>query len=995
MDPRLLELAIQAMTPAAFEDLVFALVRAEEQTARQLNPPDAGRDTIVPATDEQRERAWQAKHHVSGIAWGKCEESLKRALEERDPETVTFVFPVNMTEGKEEGLGDLRRRYPEVDLPEPWTLGTLREKLADASDIRRHHIDRVIGVDQEYALKMLSRGAALRERWEEQTAAALLGPLAALGLDDDAAAANDALEREDWLEASQRFEAMAAATADRMPAVADAMLLNAARTAAEGEDRPRSGDLYLQASRNAAARGDAVAEYAAFRASWNLPEEERWRSAAATARAAWLEQPEESVPILRDAFDHALEGGDPEQILEWATAACDALAAEDAWRSVLEIAEAATTVLDPVLDDGERLDLELDLITARSELGETVEPSWKELALSPIGANDSAAGRIHARWGMACARRGEVEEASRHFREAVARWRLAGDSEEEIAEMLLAEDVLAQLLGGKTLDQAGRIAIAELRGRRMTPTVLADRKETEGLRAWLAERGWDARRSLSTSWAIHRRAGHLAGCLRLAETLLHLFERAEEREQALAWAIRCGKQNIAKEIAQKLEWEAVLRRVQVEGAPWERGASFEAIATKGATASDTEIESLLPNVLEAAQDHESNEHWTLQPGPAARRALATLLCGIGHEHFEQALAEVVFEIKHTPFPPAVCINGLLLACELSLCQETKLIAEVYSSTGRAHLPGFSAAVKLVRNSPEAAEVAAERAGESSLDALILCAWADLPEERPELAERAAEVVSQSLEGAQDPNERLLANDRGCLARWSSSEDQLAVANDLLNSLVSPSEFGTHRYEAAIGLATLAERMPPEAAAATLDLMLESMEAVGTPSAIEGTQSHPNALFARVKLRAPAESEQVEAAALRAAVELAVRAGREEDTRELVAAGLADSRPAVRSAAARCSVDRPDIAQLDVRELAGDDDPTIRAIGLTALAKRHELTPEDQPLLSACTEDQPLALRTTALHIAQKEPNSYATALEILSSDPHVFIRRGAQLAAAA
>src|ERR1700742_2344647 len=127
MNRRLVELVILEMDSQAFEDLIFSLVHAEEPTARQLKPPDAGRDTIVGADENHGELVWQVKHHTSGINWSKCEKSLKDSIEKRNPEVVTFVFPVNMTEGKEAGLTDLRERYPRVRLPEPWTIGVLLE----------------------------------------------------------------------------------------------------------------------------------------------------------------------------------------------------------------------------------------------------------------------------------------------------------------------------------------------------------------------------------------------------------------------------------------------------------------------------------------------------------------------------------------------------------------------------------------------------------------------------------------------------------------------------------------------------------------------------------------------------------------------------------------------------------------------------------------------------------------------------------------------------
>ena len=135
------------MSPAAFEDLVFALVRDRHDNARQMKAPDAGRDTVVPADASHGEWAWQAKHHTSGIDWNDCHKSIATAYTLRRPERLTFVFPVNMTAGKEQGLRRLRDEYGPLglELAEPWTLGTLREMLLARPGLRKIHIDPIVG----------------------------------------------------------------------------------------------------------------------------------------------------------------------------------------------------------------------------------------------------------------------------------------------------------------------------------------------------------------------------------------------------------------------------------------------------------------------------------------------------------------------------------------------------------------------------------------------------------------------------------------------------------------------------------------------------------------------------------------------------------------------------------------------------------------------------------------------------------------------------------
>lgn len=972
-------MAIGAMSPGDFEDLVFALVRCEHDRARQLGPPDAGRDTIVPL-DDGTELTWQAKHHTAGIDWGKCEESLQTALRERQPREITFVFPVKMTATKESGLAELRERYRQVRICEPWTLPDLRAKLAEADDVRRELIDRAIGVDELHVRELLERAAARDEVSTEQTAAAMGGPVTVLGHGQALADAEARTQAGDLPGASQGFETLAAAIGDRMPRVANAMLLQAARLASEGNEPERAGSLYLRASKDAAQRRDDVAEFAAFRASWLLAEEDRWRSLAAMARASWPERPEESVPVLRAAFERVVRIEVRDDVLEWAVALCEALAAEDDWPGVLDVAERACALLSPVVAVDGRLELELERLTAHSETGLDVDAHWRALLLAPVGRSAQAGPLIRARWAMVLARRGRGDLAAEQFSAAAERWRTAGDAEDEVAEAILSEDVVAQALGpGRRLDQAGRIAVAELRGRATTPASTADRLVTQGLRAWLAGRGWEARGRLVSAWVVHRRAGHLAGTLRVAETLHDLFKAGEEWHDALPWAIRSGLQLATETAATKVGWQRTASLLRPHAPQWERGAMWESIAATGDEASDEEIATLTPELLEAASDHATTEHAAVGAASAARRALATVLCRVAPAHLDQALHEVVYETTHTPFPPRRTIQGMILATDAGVCDASELIAEVFGFTDRAHLAAFGLATELVAAS-EAARAKAVELATSQFPALLLCAWADLPDDHPAVAARAADVVERSLEGKL-ADEILRSDDRGRLARWASLNAQRAVAHDLLEALLSPSETGAHRHEAGTGLAVLAARLTSEAASELLDRLIAHQEAIKTASAQEAMSSNPNPLFARVKMRAPAALDQIRAVAVGALAALADRAGRNQERRDAITSALADNDAAVRAEAVRLAAD---MHEIDVQPYADDPDPLVCSQALIALAGRRAT---DEPtLLKAAVPDAPLALRSTVLRIAREQPTRYPRLVDALCADSHVYVR---------
>jgi len=988
--PRLMDIALQLMDPQSFEDVVYALVRAEEPTAIQLKPPDAGRDTIVPAQGSRGERVWQAKRHTKRIAWSKCEQSLETALAKREPEEVTFVFPINMGEGDECRLKALREKYQGVLILDPWTAGTLREKLNEHPDIRRDHIERPLGIERAFELAALERLAGLKEGWDMQTTAAIDGPIAVLGLDDALTQAEVAVECGDFGNASEQFERMADTALDPMPAVADALRLRAARYAGEARQRARSAELHLQVSRSAARRGDDTAEYAAFRASWELPQAEQWRSSAATARAVWHEHPQEAIPVLRDAFDRSLAGGELGSVAEWAEACCEALAAQEEWQALSDIAKRAVAALGPVQDGGARLAIELDHFDARAACGEDIDHEVHQLLLSPVGRKPQNSAWIYARLGAVHARNGNSTDAVLCFAKAAQLWRVAGDAEEEIAEAIFSQDAVGQLLpDAHPLDQTERIAAADLRGRVLTPAVRADRKETEGLRAWLDGRGPDALRALMISRSIHRRAGHFGGCARAGTALRALCESIEEWPEALSWAIRTANHDAARKAALQLSWPEVKERLRVDGSPWERGPSFEAIAAAGALASNRDISALIATLLEAASDHTGEQYMQVHPAPAARRALSTVLCGIDQQHLPRALDEVAYEIEHTPFPPSEATQGLLLAVDAGLSANFTLIAEVACEFSPAHVRSVDHALPLIERSPEALELVKERA-ENGFTALVLAARLELPDTCQTLEAKASDITARSLSDSLAPEETLTNKDRGLLARWSTPEQQAAVAHDLIGILADSSDLDVHRYEAGNGLQTLASRLDPAVASAVLDELLTVSAQVAMPSTTTGLRSHPNEHLARMIFRAPAAGAYVRAAALHAAYSLAAQCSRAPELRDALDQALEDTDSILRGTAVQIVQAHPEGTDIDLDGMLNDADLSVSTAAFAECVRRGTISAE-HPLVSTLVDaDQPLAVRCSILSVARRSPQDYGAALEQLTEDPHVYVRAAAR-----
>lgn len=434
-------------------------------------------------------------------------------------------------------------------------------------------------------------------------------------------------------------------------------------------------------------------------------------------------------------------------------------------------------------------------------------------------------------------------------------------------------------------------------------------------------------------------------------------------------------------------------RLQIEGAPWEQGASFDAVAVAGASASDDEVARLIDPLLRAAADDEANEAIGVQRAPAARRALASLLCAIDDERFEAALEEVVFETTHTPFPPRDTTQGLILATDAGRCDQAELIAEVFSVFDRAHVPGFDSALKIISRSLPAREVVARRAVERHV-ALVLAAWLDLPDGEQTLRSRADDLVARAVAGSLGPEEILRSNDLGRLSRWASAELQEQVARDLIATLADHADIGVHRYEAGEGMAVLAPRLDPDVASRALDELFQHQDAVATPSSLEGGASHPNRAFARVVMDAPAESDWVRAVALRGACELAGRCGRVVEISEAVSWALRDEEPIIRSAAVRLCHRWTELPDADYAALLEDPDQSIQGQALAALAEEGSLAADCPALLESAAPGAGFSLRVAVLGLARDRASTHRAVLERLADDPHVYIRAAARQALA-
>jgi hypothetical protein len=101
MDDIKCKLAIAEMSPEEFENLVHAIVFADEldgELVKKLRPPDGGADTIIMNADGSIRLVVQAKRYNHRVNWDKCLESYRRAVSRWQPEALRFVFSQDFTE---------------------------------------------------------------------------------------------------------------------------------------------------------------------------------------------------------------------------------------------------------------------------------------------------------------------------------------------------------------------------------------------------------------------------------------------------------------------------------------------------------------------------------------------------------------------------------------------------------------------------------------------------------------------------------------------------------------------------------------------------------------------------------------------------------------------------------------------------------------------------------------------------------------------------------
>jgi hypothetical protein len=131
------KLPVGNLTDDDFQQLCHRLVRLEFPDARSTEVPDGGADTLLPEPHGGWERGWQAKRYTGTIYWGKCKESLDRAVKTYEIARMTFCFARNLTSNQHKAFQkELVGRHENV-LVDFWDLDELVARLDGSEEGRR------------------------------------------------------------------------------------------------------------------------------------------------------------------------------------------------------------------------------------------------------------------------------------------------------------------------------------------------------------------------------------------------------------------------------------------------------------------------------------------------------------------------------------------------------------------------------------------------------------------------------------------------------------------------------------------------------------------------------------------------------------------------------------------------------------------------------------------------------------------------------------------
>jgi hypothetical protein len=116
---------------------VFLLARTTDEGVVPVRAKDHGLDARLPDPQGRTLRGWQAKRFTTGIHWGQCRESVKRAVVFWRPSHITFCFAHDLSAGEQDSFREeLIEQFRHVRL-DFWPAAELQRLIRDAEGGRR------------------------------------------------------------------------------------------------------------------------------------------------------------------------------------------------------------------------------------------------------------------------------------------------------------------------------------------------------------------------------------------------------------------------------------------------------------------------------------------------------------------------------------------------------------------------------------------------------------------------------------------------------------------------------------------------------------------------------------------------------------------------------------------------------------------------------------------------------------------------------------------
>lgn len=132
-----LEYPLKDLTWEQFQNLVFLLARADDARTVPVRAKDHGLDARLPDQGGLTLRGWQAKRYTTGIKWGECQKSVRRAMAFWRPPRITFAYPVDLSGGQQQTFKKkLIDEFPYVHV-DWWGEGEIQRRIRDTDEGKR------------------------------------------------------------------------------------------------------------------------------------------------------------------------------------------------------------------------------------------------------------------------------------------------------------------------------------------------------------------------------------------------------------------------------------------------------------------------------------------------------------------------------------------------------------------------------------------------------------------------------------------------------------------------------------------------------------------------------------------------------------------------------------------------------------------------------------------------------------------------------------------